>query len=118
MKFKSDENLPEEVVGLLLSAGYDAHSVLDEGIGGATDETIAAVAKEEGRVLLTLDLDFADIRSYPPHLYPGIIVLRLQRQDKHSVLAMIPRLLQLLKTEDVREKLWIVDESRTRIFEG
>lgn len=34
MKFKSDENLPAEVVALLLSAGHDAHSVLDEDLGG------------------------------------------------------------------------------------
>jgi len=117
MKFKSDENLPDEVVALLLAAGHDAHSVLEEGIGGATDETIAVVCQREERIILTLDLDFADIRSYPPPMFPGIIVLRLRRQDKHSVMAMIPRILELLKTEEIRQKLWIVDESRTRIFE-
>ena len=45
-------------------------------------------------------------------------MLRLRRQDKHSVLAIIPRILELLKTEEIRHKLWIVDESKTRIFEG
>jgi predicted nuclease of predicted toxin-antitoxin system len=118
MKFKSDENLPEEVVGLLRSAGHDAHSVLEEGIGGAPDETISEVCRREERILLTLDLDFADIRTYPPFEHQGIIVIRLRRQDKHSVLTMIPRILELLKTEEVRHKLWIVDESKTRIFEG
>ena len=55
MKFKSDENLPAEVVGLLSLAGHDAHSVLDEGIGGAPDESIAAVCQQEERVILTYD---------------------------------------------------------------
>lgn len=117
MKFKSDENLPSEMIALLSLAGHDAHSVLDEGIGGTSDESLAAVCQQEGRVILTLDSDFANIRAFPPHLHPGIIVLRLRRQDKHSVLAIIPRILELLKTEEIRHKLWIVDEAKTRIFE-
>lgn len=117
MRFKSDENLPEEVAELLREAGHDAHSVLEEKIGGAPDESIAGICRKESRILLTLDLDFADIHAYPPALHPGLIVLRLRRQDKHSVLGMIPRILELLKTEEVHQKLWIVDESRTRIFQ-
>lgn len=31
---------------------------------------------KEGRILLTLDLDFADIRVYPPQALPGLVVLR------------------------------------------
>lgn len=101
-----------------VTRGMNAHSVLEENIGGAPDESIADICRKEKRVILTLDLDFADIRAYPPAHHPGLIVLRLRRQDKHSVLAMIPRILELLKTEEVHQKLWIVDESRTRIFEG
>lgn len=117
MRFKADENLPEEVAELLRSAGHDAHSVLDEGIGGAPDGSIARICQEEDRILLTLDLDFADIRSYPPSAYPGIIVIRLRRQDKHSVLAILPRILALFDSEEIRNTLWIVDEAKTRIFE-
>lgn len=45
-------------------------------------------------------------------------MLRLTRQDRDSVLAMIPRLLELLRTESIAQRLWIVDESRTRIREA
>ena len=61
MKFKIDENLPSEVVELLRSAGHDAHSVLDESIGGASDESIAEICREEGRILLMLTSASADI---------------------------------------------------------
>ena len=115
MKFKFDENLPSDLGAMLRAEGHDAHSVLDEQLGGAADSSIARVCQEEQRVLITLDLDFADISAYPPQDYHGIIILRLARQDRNTVLAHMPRILTLLQSEPVAQRLWIVDESRTRI---
>ena len=115
MKFKLDENLPWELSGTLRQEGCDAHSVLDENLSGATDATIATVCREEQRVLITLDLDFADIRNYPPQDYHGIIVLRLANQDRSAVLALILRTLALLRREPIAQRLWMVDDHRTRI---
>jgi predicted nuclease of predicted toxin-antitoxin system len=61
-----------------------------EDLRGASDPSIAKVCQVEQRILITLDLDFANIRNYPPQDYHGIIVLRLARQDRDTVLAMIP----------------------------
>ncbi|WP_367871911.1 DUF5615 family PIN-like protein [Luteolibacter sp. Populi] len=118
MKFKFDENLPTELGDVLRSAGHDAHSVFDEQLNGAPDTSIARACQDEGRILITLDLDFSNIIHYPPRLFPGIIVLRPANQDKNSVLAMVPRILELLKTEEIERKLWIVDEKKTRIRGG
>ena len=115
MKFKFDENLPSDLGALLRADGHDAHSVLDENLRGAADPSIARVCQDELRILITLDLDFAHIKNYPPQDYPGIIVLRLARQDRDTVLAMIPRVLTLLRTEPIAQRLWIVDDNRTRI---
>lgn len=115
MRFKLDENLPIEATRLLRSGGHDAHSVHDEQLSGAGDGSVAQVCQAEQRILITLDLDFADIRAYPPSLYSGLIVLRLARQDRDSVLAIAPRLLELLRTEPISQRLWIMDETRTRI---
>ena len=78
MKFKVDENLPIEVGAILTEAGHDAETVADEALIGAPDPKLADVARDEERALVSLDLDFADIRVYPPHEYPGIIVFRLK----------------------------------------
>lgn len=115
MKSKLDENLPVEASILLRDIGHDAHSVQDEHLGGSADSEIAEVSRNEQRILITLDLDFADIRNYPPLRYPGMIVLRLSRQDRESVIAIIPRILELLQTEPIAGRLWIMDERRTRI---
>ncbi len=117
MRFKVDENLPNEVARLLAEAGHDASTVLEEGIGGAPDEEIAWRCLDEERALITLDVGFADIRLYPPEKYLGLVVLRLERQDKGHVLHVISRMLGALDIEDLRGRLWIVDEKRIRIRE-
>jgi predicted nuclease of predicted toxin-antitoxin system len=51
--------------------------VRDIGLRDATDDVIAAQARRDKQTLVTRDLDFADIRNYPPGEYAGIVVLRL-----------------------------------------
>lgn len=79
LKFKVDENLPIEVATLLVDAGHDAVTVLDQDLGGRPDPEVVAVCRQEERVVVTLDLHFCDIRAYPPADSAGIIVLRLAR---------------------------------------
>lgn len=76
MTFKIDENLPKDAAELLRSRGFDAETVREESLAGAGDDVIADTIQRENRVLITLDLDFSDIRTYPPEHYSGIVVLR------------------------------------------
>jgi predicted nuclease of predicted toxin-antitoxin system len=115
MKFKVDENLPIEVTDSLNQAGRDAASVSEQHLEGSPDPDIASVCQQEGRALITLDTDFADIRAYPPEQYPGLIVLRLRRQDKPHVLEILGRLIPVLSSEPLEHLLWIVDETHIRI---
>lgn len=117
MRFKIDENLPVEAKEVLLQAGFEATTVGDEALAGSPDLDIADVCRREQRAIITLDLDFADIRNYPPEDYAGLIVLRIARQDKNTVLNIIQRLTAPLRTEPLEKRLWIVDERRIRIRE-
>jgi predicted nuclease of predicted toxin-antitoxin system len=114
-KFKVDENLPTEAAELLASAGHDAVTVGDQRMVGQSDTNVAMVCKREGRAVVTLDLDFADIRTYPPGDYAGIIVLRLARLDKPRALSVLKRLLPVLQHEPLAGKLWIVQETSVRV---
>lgn len=64
---------------------------------------------------MTLDTDFADLRHYPPEKHPGLLVLRLGKQDKPHVLSVFRRALQVLSEEPIIGHLWMVDETRIRI---
>ena len=115
MQFKTDENVPLEAVDLLRAAGHDAASVFDQSLGGRNDARIASVCKEEDRALITLDSDFSDIRTYRPADYPGLLVLRLARQSTPEVTRVVRRLLEVLRANDCRGQLWIVEPERIRI---
>ncbi|MCY4113992.1 MAG: DUF5615 family PIN-like protein [Chloroflexi bacterium] len=71
MRFKLDENLPLQLKRHFTESGHDAVTVLDQGMGGATDAEVASVCLGEERILVTQDIDFADIRMYPPGQFPG-----------------------------------------------
>ena len=114
MKFKLDENLSPSLAGLF-GAAHDVHSVTDEGLNGQPDERIVDVCSRELRVLITLDLDFANIVTYPPAQSQGIVVLRLVNQAHSAVEAAIQRVLALIPGEPLVGTLWIVEEHRIRI---
>jgi predicted nuclease of predicted toxin-antitoxin system len=115
MLFKIDENLPIEVAELLRGDGHDAYTVFEQELSGASDIHVSQICQAEGRILITLDIDFADIRTYPPQNYPGLVVLRLKQQDKPTILALILQILPRFKTEPIMHRLWIVDPNRIRI---
>ncbi len=79
MKFKIDQNLPIEAADLFTVAGHDAVTVYQQSLGGAPDERIVEVCKDEDRILVTADLDLSDILRYPPSRAPGYMVLRSPR---------------------------------------
>ena len=66
MNFKIDENLPIEAAVIPRSIGFVADTIRDEHLSGTKDETVATVSRSERRILVTLDLDFANIWAFAP----------------------------------------------------
>jgi predicted nuclease of predicted toxin-antitoxin system len=115
MQFKIDENVHSDAADLLRQHGHNVLTVFEQGLRGKDDEDIASVCRQEARVIVTLDLDFSDIRGYPPADYHGIIVLRLNDQSRLSVLNVLARIMPLIESEELAGRLWIVDEHQVRI---
>ncbi|MCL4218339.1 MAG: DUF5615 family PIN-like protein [Candidatus Hydrogenedentes bacterium] len=107
--------MPITAASYLRSTGHDADTVVDEDLGGAVVNSIYHAALEAERILVTLDLDFADIRSYRPAESRGIWVLRPYLQDRKSILALLQQAVKLTEIESWDGKLWIVEPERIRI---
>ena len=115
MRAKLDENLPVEAAEFLRAAGWECDTVYDEGLAGVDDSKVAASCQADARVLFTLDLDFADIRAYPPSEYVGIVVLRPTEPSQRQVLQLVSRVLPVLSAEWMEHRLWIVEPARVRV---
>ena len=115
MRVKLDENLGQLHTEFLRQAGYDADRVTDEGLSGATDERVWQEVLKENRFFLTLDLDFSDIRQFPPGSHPRILLLRPNSRGRLAVLELLERILQTHTLEDFRGCLVVADAKQTRI---
>lgn len=97
MKLLLDENISPLVAEALRLEGYDALHVRETGLKGRADQEILTFAKKEGRALVTLDADFADVRRFPLGSHTGIIRLRLSFAPSAAVVKCLKRLLPRLR---------------------
>ncbi|NJL75069.1 MAG: DUF5615 family PIN-like protein [Saprospiraceae bacterium] len=114
-KYKIDEHLPVEVADLFRALGADAMTIHEQEMSGFSDEAFSEVCKTEGRAIVTLDIGFTNIIRYPPQNYGGIVVLRLKKQDKMSVLAVFERHVSTIIEALAPGELWIIEENRIRV---
>ncbi|MFB2983581.1 DUF5615 family PIN-like protein [Microseira sp. BLCC-F43] len=115
MLVKLDENLSSTHAEFLRQAGYDCDRVTDEGLSGADDEVVWQQACAEGRFFITLDLDFSDVRRFPPGSHPGILLLRPRSRSRQAVLNLLSRVLSEQPLESLQGCLVVADEIQTRI---
>lgn len=111
---KADENLPEFISDLLVAAGHDCVTVIQQALTGVEDLIVDAVCRAEGRVLLTLDLGFADVRRFPPSERSGTVVLRPDAQTRSAFDRVATKLLGALASESPANQLWVVEPDRIR----
>lgn len=115
MKFLLDANLPFSAkVAFPLS--HEVFHVRDIGLERATDAAIFAWARKHCAVLVTRDLDFANIIQFPPRVSFGIIVLRLPSSYPAAEITRVLR--EFLTKADVEtfpRSIVIVEEGRFRV---
>lgn len=93
-RFKIDEDLPAAVAEVFRKSGYDAFTVHEQNMSGASDQELWHWVSSEKRWLLTADKGFADVRSFRPGPDTGIILFRLPRESRHAYLDLAHAMLK------------------------
>lgn len=114
-RLKLDENLSRHLKPILTSFGHDVETVEDEGLLGKLDPVIASAASTETRMLLTLDVEFADLRKYPPGSHSGIVLFRPETYGANSVSEFVRRFIESADLTDLAGCVAVVDPRRVRI---
>lgn len=115
-KIKLDENFPPSSVEIFGKYGIDTSSVFHQNMNGSTDDSVFDICTKEDRILITFDLDFANIIRYTTEGTPGIVVSRNKMKITLSnIKSLCERLAQIVVSHDIEGRLIIVEETRMRI---
>lgn len=88
MKFLADMGISPKTVSFLNSLAHDAVHLKDQGLQRAFDSFIlekTLKTLKEGRVLLTHDLDFAELLAASGGKAPSVIIFRLRNMHPDRV---------------------------------
>ncbi len=115
MKLFADECVYKKTVEATQSWGHDITTAHAVGLSGKSDQEIFNYSIREGRILLTADLDFSNIRYYPPGEHLGIIVLKIKPAVLSQVHSVLIRLFAETSQDYFANALVIVDRNKYRV---
>jgi len=85
MKFVADMGISPRSAAFLRSLGHDAIHLYEVGLDRLSDASILSKALDEGRVVLTHDLDFGDLMAASEARLPSVIIFRLRNMSADRV---------------------------------
>lgn len=115
MKLKLDENIPASIKAELAAIGHDVHTVVDEALVGSPDELIWTRCQQEGRLLVTQDLDFSDSRKFKPGRHAGLLLIRLQNPGRASLIGLLKSIFEPNDVEGWKKCFVVVSETKIRV---
>jgi predicted nuclease of predicted toxin-antitoxin system len=94
-----DMGLPRRAAGDLRGHGFDTWHAGERGLAQSSDGEILEAARVEGRVIVTLDSDFAAIVATQGLQSPSVVHLRVQHLDRDRTVALLLEVLPALERD-------------------
>lgn len=118
LRFLADHCISNFIIQTLQNAQHEVLRLRDLMPVDSPDPVVIAKAQEVNAILVSLNGDFADIVTYPPNRYKGIVALQL-RNHSEVLPQLMTRLLAYLNLQSQMEhyqgKLLVVEVDRIRI---
>jgi predicted nuclease of predicted toxin-antitoxin system len=117
-RFFADHCVSNAIMQTLRAGGHEVVRLREQLPVESTDAVVITKAQQLDAILLSLNGDFADIVTYPPADYQGIIALQVRNHPE-----IIPQLMKRLQDylsshadrEYYRGKLLVVEVHRIRV---
>jgi len=115
MKLLLNQGLPRGACALFASAGFVASHVGNIGYASANDETILALAKSDGSVVLTLDADFGALLAFSGAASPSVIRIRVEGLKAPALVGIIVAVIEQARADLEAGSLVVVEPPRIRV---
>jgi predicted nuclease of predicted toxin-antitoxin system len=116
MSILLDNCTPDDYRQLLNSWGYQASFLRQHIAPSSSDPNVLKTATQLDAVLLSVDKDFLNIKTFPPQNYQGIIVIRDKHGARQAIAAKLRDALQALYRDKLRGVLVIVEADGYSIY--
>ncbi|MBP9174096.1 MAG: DUF5615 family PIN-like protein [Rhizobiales bacterium] len=91
IKVLLDQGLPRSAAGLLREIGWDVQHVSERGMSKAEDVAILDLARQEDRVVVTLDADFHAWLAVSGVNAPSVLRVRTEGLKAEQIAALVQR---------------------------
>ena len=118
LRFFADQCVSRSIMEALEAEGYEVLRLKDYLPINAPDPDVLAKAQELDAILVSLNGDFADIVSYPPSRFKGIVALQIKNHPEvtQRLMAKLTDYLSAyLEADHYTGKLFLVEVHRIRI---
>jgi len=114
MKFLIDMPLSPELANWLNQQGHDAVHASKAGLDRASDTEILERARYEQRVVITADLDYAQLLALAQLEGPGLILFRGGNYSGQESLDRLKRALETIPNQELPNSIVVIEKERIR----
>ena len=115
MKFLADMGISPRCVAFLLAQGVEAVHLHQLGLDRMSDAEVVKKARREGYVVLTHDLDFAELVALSGAELPSVVIFRLQDMRPDNVNHYLEILVREHQTALNQGAIFSISEGRIRV---
>jgi predicted nuclease of predicted toxin-antitoxin system len=115
MRFLADMCVDVRVVEWLREQGHDAIHLRDEGLHRMPNGDIFKKGIKEDRVIITFDLDFAEIAALTRGKKTSVVLFRLKNTRVPNVISHLSKVIQESMDDFEKGAVVVVEEFRHRV---
>lgn len=117
MRLLLDECVHPLVAGLLTEGGHEVATVSGLGLAGAVDAVVFALARDEHRVIVTLDTDYGELLARTGSKAPSVVLIRRRDHRPESIAAVVQAVVASCEQVLLDGAIAVVGERTVRIRE-